>query len=83
MHNWLRLLTVDDRQYESSVDVENLESGEIIEGGRRSSQQPLGLLSLHPTLAHHSNQQSQEFRKKLADYFVGEGSVPWQLRMIH
>lgn len=84
LHNWLRLnRNIHDRHYEQSTDIETLDNDSIIEGSWRSSQQLLGLLPLPRTLSNHPNRRSQDLRERLADYFVGEGSVPWQLRMVY
>ena len=79
LHNWLR---VTAPQHIHSVDAENFESGALIEGSWRSLQPSLGLLPLCRTLANHPTRRAQDLRERLAEYFVGEGSVPWQLRMI-
>lgn len=83
LHNWLRVSEAPDRQHAHSVDGENHDTGEIIGGSWRNEHQTLGLLPLPRNLSRHPNRRSQDLRERLADYFVGEGSVPWQLRMIH
>ncbi|XP_076667932.1 uncharacterized protein LOC143368759 [Andrena cerasifolii] len=71
-------IAFSSEKMEQSTDITNLDNGSIIEGSWRSAQQPLGLLPLSRTLSNHPNRRSQDLRERLADYFVGEGSVPWQ-----
>lgn len=83
LHNWLRTSRLDESSFGHSVDLEDQVRGTIMEGNWRNLPQPLGLLPLPRTLTNRSTRRAQELREKYADYFVGEGSVSWQLRMIY
>lgn len=67
---------------EYTVDTENTQSGTVINGNWRDQPEPRGIQSLPRTLAHHGSHSSRALRERYADYFVGEGSVPWQTQMI-
>lgn len=79
LHNWLRL----SKENTQSVDNENHDTGAIKDGNWRTLQGSHGLVPLPRTSTNHSTRRAQELRAKYSDYFVGEGSVDWQLRMIH
>ncbi|CAH2011243.1 unnamed protein product [Acanthoscelides obtectus] len=68
LHNWLR--TTSSRVYvpRDSIDREDIDTGEIINGLWRSEVEPLQFARL--------------LREKYTDFFNGEGAVPWQDRMI-
>ncbi|KOB77057.1 Uncharacterized protein OBRU01_04632 [Operophtera brumata] len=65
-----------------TVDTENIETGNITPGSWREFL-PAGIVNIERSLQNRSSQQAHNVRDRYADYFVGEGSVPWQARMVH
>lgn len=83
LHNWLRM-TSPSYLYRGSVDEEDHENGLIIDGAWRKEIRGLGLPDL--TTTNESNNYSKNaarIRNNLADWFMGEGAVPWQMKMIN
>ncbi|XP_022181356.1 putative nuclease HARBI1 [Myzus persicae] len=80
LHNWLR---ITNKNYFSRglVDEENLDEYKIIEGSWRF-QSHNGLLPISNAGSNHSSQIARLLREKYTAYFMNEGSVPWQERMI-
>lgn len=83
LHNWLKETKLQYRQFEYTVDSENFDTGAIVRGNWRDESEPNGFESLKNSLANHSTRRSQDLRERYADYFVAEGSVPWQTRMVY
>lgn len=81
VHNWLRK-TSNNYLIRDNVDYENVDTGEIIPGTWRQEN-----LTLMPSIdrvgSNHYSRQAREIREKLSKYFVNEGAVSWQSRMIH
>lgn len=82
LHNWLRLRKGNGFLTPASIDVEDLENGNIISGSWRKIQSK-GMLSLTRNSANHSCLAAGQFREKIVDYSLGRGAVPWQFKMIH
>ncbi|XP_047998801.1 putative nuclease HARBI1 [Leguminivora glycinivorella] len=79
LHNWL--CKTKSNVNAPTVDIEDTHSGRIIPGDWRDVPSD-GLQNL-PTNSHnHSPREARRIRDDYADYFVGEGSVDWQIRMI-
>ena len=80
LHNILRKLSVDEYQPPGSVDRENVGSGTIASGSWRSNQVVDGLESS----SHHNNasEEAKHTRVQYMRYFLHEGAVPWQKRMV-
>lgn len=80
MHNWLRKTqgTIES----VTVDTENIETGTITLGSWREFL-ATGMVNIESSLQNRSSQQAQNVQDSYADYFVGEGSVPWQARMVY
>lgn len=80
LHNWLR---ITNKNYFSRglVDEENLDEYRIIEGSWRF-QSHNGLLPISNAGSNHSSRIARLLREKYTAYFMNEGSVPWQERMI-
>ena len=79
LHNWIRI--TGNSSNPISVDIEDTETGSLIEGSWRNYPKPSGLLDLTPIQRNYATDAKQK-RNYLADYFVGEGAVDWQNRMI-
>lgn len=80
LHNWLRI--TDAREYcpFGTVDHEDTDIGDIINGSWRSEGPALQSVQ-HLGINNHS-QAASSLRDKYADYFSGEGAVPWQDKVI-
>lgn len=85
LHNFLK--SYEEQQPETNkcycppgfVDTEN-DNGNIINGAWRENNVPIP--SISPCNAHRATVEAYEERNKLADYFVTEGQVPWQLEYV-
>ncbi|KAJ8959586.1 hypothetical protein NQ314_006235 [Rhamnusium bicolor] len=60
-----------------TFDCEDTDTGDIINGSWHSEGQAVRHLGIN----NHS-QAANSLRDKYADYFFGEGAVPWQYKMI-
>ncbi|XP_026821628.1 protein ALP1-like [Rhopalosiphum maidis] len=83
LHNWLRM---NSSSYlnRGCVDEEDHENGVIIDGTWRKEIRGLGLPDL--TSASESNnytKNASNIRNNLADWFMGDGAVPWQMNMLN
>lgn len=80
LHNWLRI--TDTREYFpfGTVDREDTDTGDLINGSWHSEVQALQSVR-HLGINNHS-QAANSVRDKYADYFSGDGAVPWQDTMI-
>ncbi|XP_022175300.1 uncharacterized protein LOC111037205 [Myzus persicae] len=65
----------------AAFDIEDTETGSLIEGSWRNYPKPSGLLNLTPIQRNYATATNQK-KNYLADYFVEEGAVDWQNRMI-
>lgn len=80
MHNWARKTKVPVQV--ATVDIEDTENGTLIEGSWREVTTD-GLVPLTMSMQNRSSQIAQNKRNNYANYFVGEGAVSWQSRMIN
>ena len=83
LHSWLRQTTLQNTQFVYTVDKENVNEGTVIPGNWREGPAPQGLEPLPTCLSNRSSGRSTDLRERYANYFVEDGSVPWQARMIH
>ncbi|KAJ8958212.1 hypothetical protein NQ314_006437 [Rhamnusium bicolor] len=82
LHNWLRKTTTTYIS-RGSVDEEDFENGTILNGSWRHEIKGTGLPDL--TITNETRnyfKTAAGIRNKLADWFMGEGAVPWQMKMI-
>ncbi|XP_003244309.1 protein ALP1-like [Acyrthosiphon pisum] len=80
LHNWIRKSGKNPNSI--SVDIEDTETGRLLNGSWRNDTSPTGLQHLGTILQRNSNTEAKDKRNSLADYFVEEGAVVWQNRMI-
>lgn len=83
LHNWLRMNS-SSYLYRGCVDEEDHENGVILEGTWRKEIRGLGLPDL--TNASESNnytKNASNIRNNLADWFMGDGAIPWQMNMLN
>lgn len=81
LHNWLRTTSTATYLERGSVDFEDTETGVIHPGAWRSTIIPLPSLSVDRSVNTCSKKASDK-RNKIAAYFMGPGSVPWQKKSI-
>lgn len=82
LHNWLRTSTT----YVNGglVDSENLENGLITSSSWRANQRNQGLIDISRNMGSNNHgKEAAAIREKYADYFVGNGAVPWQNQMVY
>jgi hypothetical protein len=82
LHNWLRKASPTAYFQRECVDYEDMHIGELIEGSWRNENLHL-LPSMDKTGSNHSPRMARELRKRYTMYFVKDGVVSWQSRMIH
>lgn len=80
LHNWIRKSGKNPNSI--SVDIEDTEIGRLLHGSWRNDTNPTGLQHLGTILQRNSNTEAKDKRNSFADYFLGEGAVSWQNRMI-
>lgn len=80
LHNWLRI--TKSPLLAGTMDFEDTENGNLVRGSWRQIPSD-GLLPIPRHMYNHSSQNARQIREDFADYFIGEGSVAWQSRMIH
>jgi len=80
LHNWIRKNGKNPNSI--SVDIEDTETGRLLNGSWRNDTSITGLQHFGTMLQRNSNTEAKDKRNSLADYFVGEGAVNWQNRMI-
>lgn len=83
LHNWLRITSPNTYLQRNTVDEEDLNTGEVIQGTWRRE----NIVSM-PSIEHnistnHSARVARELRDRYADYFYNDGAVPWQNKMIY
>jgi hypothetical protein len=82
LHNWLRITSANTYLHSGSVDIEDENTGVIVEGTWRSELSSV-LRSMTNTTSNHTAKQARELREKSTHYFTHDGVVPWQNRMVH
>jgi len=80
LHNWIRKTGLS--QHSISVDIEDLELGRLIPGSWRNEEGSSGFRGLGPPTQRNPLTEARKKRDSFAEYFVGEGEVSWQNRMI-
>lgn len=85
LHNWLKMTLSEGYTPTGFIDTEDLNMRCIIPGSwRTQSTSVSGLLNLQVRLGSRNYTRSAStVRDEYAEYFSGEGVVPWQLHMIH
>lgn len=80
LHNWLKTKSTNYIE-PGLIDQENPETGELLEGSWRTIPQA----SFNPIRNHRGNhsRNAQRIREHYTDYFVGQGRLEWQDRMIY
>lgn len=83
LHNWLRLTSPGVYFYRGCVDEEDLDTGTIIPGQWRKEVISEGLASVKEiSQQRNPSKRAKDVRDTLADWFMGEGSVPWQREFV-
>lgn len=80
LHNWIRK---SNSTSSISVDIEDYESGNIIPGTWRNDVGSEGIIPLRATQERNFMHEARQKREEFADYFIGEGAVNWQHKMIN
>ena len=80
-HNWLTNNAMGTYLPRGSVDTEDIDGGEIIPGSWRSEVR--GMVDIGRSGSNHHSQQAKAIREAYKKYFVNEGRVSWQNRMVH
>lgn len=75
LHNYLRRNRSQSYMCGNSVDVEDIESGNIVEGTWRTTGQSISLCTTH---ARNSPNIAKSVRDSYCDFFNNEGQVSWQ-----
>ncbi|KAB0796451.1 hypothetical protein PPYR_10512 [Photinus pyralis] len=65
-----------------SIDEEDIDNGCFTQGSWRNDSTNIPRSTSGGT-SNHSSRYARQIRDMLCDYFVGEGAVPWQERMIY
>lgn len=81
LHNWIRKSGLN-QTIDIIQDIEDLENGKLIPGQWRKEPQFTGVINLAATSQRNYLNEAKDKRDSLADYFMGEGAVTWQDRMI-
>lgn len=74
LHNFLRHKEVQS-YFQGGIDVENINTGELINADWRADPT---LLTLQPLQGRNSTIAAKEIREKFCNYFNTAGAVPWQ-----
>lgn len=80
IHNWLRQTSASTYLPPKSVDVEDTATKDVIPGQWRGQVGELAVVNLRSSNNYRFN--AEKIRKRYAEYFVGEGALPWQLKKI-
>lgn len=84
LHNWLKMTSSESYTPTGYVDTEDLTTKSIIQGTWRTQNSSWnGLHNLQVHTNRNYTRSTYNVRDEYADYFSGEGAVPWQLDMIH
>lgn len=81
LHNFLRDHSPQTYIPRASVDTEDFNIGAVIEGLWRKETN--GIPSVAKVGTHHQSRKAKEKRMAYKHYFVNEGAVEWQSKMIH
>lgn len=80
LHNWFRKTKTPIQV--CTLDVEDSDTTNINLGSWRNIPRD-GLADLPTSLQNRTSQDARRIRENYADFFIGEGAVEWQWRMIH
>lgn len=80
IHNWLRKTSASMYLPPKSVDTEDIITRDIIPGQGRSQVKEFEHVNLKGS--NNYSFDAKQVRKRYAEYFVGEGALPWQLMKI-
>lgn len=84
LHNWLKMISSESYTPTGYVDTEDLTTKSIIQGTWRTQNSSWnGLHNLQVHTNRNYTKLAYNVRDQYIDYFFGEGTVPWQLDMIH
>lgn len=81
MHNWIR--SKAKSMHGITTDIEDTANGRIILGSWREEPIAQNMTPLVPTQHRHPSIAATLKRERYADYFMGEGEVEWQYRMVN
>lgn len=81
LHNYLRITSSNNYTPRGSLDEEDIDSGQIRLGSWRNESN-ITLSPLETVGGNHSSRLAREKRDRICQYFMNEGAVPWQERMI-
>lgn len=81
LHNWLRK-TTSTCIYQGCVDEEDFESGTISYGSWRREVSGACVSDLVSNQGRNYSKKAAEMRNHLAEWFMSDGAVPWQMNMI-
>lgn len=79
LHNFLRRTRREYYTPATCLDVENLQTGDILLGLRPESNT---FHDLQNSSHRHASTEATRIREKFMNYFTNEGSVPWQQNFI-
>lgn len=80
LHNWLRKTTPSAYTPRGSVDIEDIDTGEILYGYWRQVTSATERLEMHGS--NNYSREAAGIRNGYADYFMTSGAVPWQMDAI-
>lgn len=80
IHNWARKSKIP--VHVASIDTEDTERGIIVNGGWRDVPSD-GIVDIQWRIQNRTSQTAQDIRNSYATYFMGDGAVSWQERMIN
>jgi len=81
LHNWI-IKSCLNQTIEIIQDIEDLENDILIPGQWRKEPQSTGVINIAATSQRNYLNKAKDKRDSLAYYFMGEGAVTWQDRMI-
>jgi len=81
LHNWIR--KKNKSNYGITIDIEDVVNNTVNLGSWREDPAPGGIINLAPTRDRNFNAAARLKRTQFANYFIGEGEVEWQYRMIN
>ena len=81
IHNWLRQTSAAAYLPPRSVDYEDPATGDVIHGQWREQVGQL-FANIDFRISNNYRFDAKRIRDMYAEYFVGEGAIPWQWRKI-
>lgn len=80
LHNWLRKTSPTTYTPSGMIDIEDIETGQILPGSWR--QIPSAMERLENQRSNNYGRQASAIRDSYANYFMTTGAVPWQMNSI-